>query len=95
MAKEFVKEDICTIKVSVYLNKDGNMIQPGEAVAGQKNVTFKGFSSDITADEAINTENSEALHNGVCAFMWLFSGYDEGNFDTMFTKISTEVMDDV
>ena len=95
MAKEFVSEDICTIKVNVFLNRNGNMLQPGETVAGQKIWTLKGFSSDITADEAINTENSEALHNGVCAFMWLFSGYDEGNFDENFTKISTEVMEDV
>jgi len=95
MAKEFVGEDICTIKVNVFLNRNGNMLQPGETVAGQKNWTLKGFSSDITADEAINTENSTALHNGVCAFMWLFSGYDEGNFDENFTKISAEVMEDV
>lgn len=95
MAKEFVSEDICTMKVGVYLNRDGNILQQGEIVAGEKNFTFKGFASDITEDDAINTENSPALHNGVCALMWLFSGYDEGNFDENFTKISTEVMEDV
>ena len=63
MAKEFVSEDICTIKVGVYLNKDGNILQPGETIGGQKIWTLKGFSSDITADEAINTENSTELHN--------------------------------
>ena len=95
MAKGYVRNETCSFKVGIYLNRDGNILQPGETVAGQKNFTFGGFKSDITADEAINTENSTALHNGVCAFMWLFSGYDEGNFDENFAKISTEVMEDV
>jgi len=95
MSKAFVGEDVCTIKVGVYLNRDGNILQQGETVAGQKNFTFKGFASDITEDEIINTENSSALHNGVSALMWLFSGYDEGNFDENITKISTEVLEDV
>lgn len=95
MAKEFVGEDICTLKVDLFTNASGNLLQPGESIAGKKSFTFKGFNSSITADDAINTENSEALHNGVSALMWLFSGYDEGNFDENFVKVSTEVMEDV
>ena len=95
MSKGFIAKETCSFKVGIYQNRNGNILQPGETIAGQKTWTLKGFSSDITADEAINTENSTALHNGVCAFMWLFSGYDEGNFDENFTKISTEVMEDV
>lgn len=95
MSKEFVANDICTIKVNAYTNEDGNLLQPGETAVGQKTLVFKGFASSITADDAINTENSEALHNGVAALMWLFSGYDEGNFDENFVKVVTEVMEDV
>ena len=95
MSKGFIAKETCSFKVGIYQNRNGNILQPGETIAGQKTWTLKGFSSDITADEAINTENSTALHNGVSAFMWLFSGYDEGNFDENFTKISTEVMEDV
>ena len=95
MSKGFIAKETCSFKVGIYQNRNGNILQPGETVAGSKKITFGGFASSITADEAINTENSTALHNGVCAFMWLFSGYDEGNFDENFTKISTEVMEDV
>ena len=90
---ELVKNPTSKVKVNVYLNRDGNFLQPGETIAGQKTWTLKGFSSDITADEAINTENSSAIHNGVAGLMWLLSGTDE-NFDTMVQKITTEVVDD-
>lgn len=91
---ELLKDPICKVKVNAYLNRDGNMLQPGETIAGQKTLTFSGFASSITADELINTENSSALHNGVAGLMWLFSGYDEGNFDTMVQKITTEVLEE-
>lgn len=94
MAKEFVGEDVCTMKVKVYKNSSGNILQDGEAIAGEKTFTFSGFASSITADEAINTENSPALHNGVSGLIWLLSGTDE-NFDENFTKTSVEVMEDV
>ena len=69
-------------------------MQPDETIADQKNITFSGFDSNITADELINTENSTALHNGVSGLMWLFSGYDEGNFDTMVEKVTSEVVEE-
>ena len=94
MAKEFVSEDICTMKVKVFKNRDGNILQDGETIAGEKIFTFNGFASTITADEAINTENSPVLHNGVSGLVWLLSGSDE-NFDENFTKTSVEVMEDV
>ena len=76
------------------LNRDGNVAQPGETVAGKKSVTFGGFKSDITIDEAINTEDSTALHNGVAGLMWLFTGTDE-NFDELSVKKTTvEVVED-
>ena len=53
---DLVKSQTCKVKFDVFLNKDGNLLQPGETVAGQKTLMFKGFSSDITEDEAINTE---------------------------------------
>ena len=94
MAKEFVEDLVSTMKVEVYLNRDGNILQPGETVAGSKKISFGGFASSITADEAINTENSPALHNGVAGLMWLLSGTDE-NFDTNVTRTLTEEIDDV
>ena len=69
-------------------NRDGNVAQPGETVAGKKTVTFSGIKSDITIDEAINTEDSTALHNGVAGLMWLLSGTDE-NFDELSVKKTT------
>ena len=71
MAKDFATNATCTLKFDVMTNRDGNVAQPGETVAGKKSVTFGGFKSDITIDDAINTENSPALHNGVAGLMWL------------------------
>ena len=92
--KDFVVNPTCTMKVDVNLNRDGNILQPGEAVAGQKTVTFSGFKSDITIDEAVNTENSPALHNGVAGLMWLLSGSDENYDELSIKKISTEIVDE-
>ncbi len=95
MAKDFAANVTCSLKFDVYTNRDGNMIQPGESVAGKKSLTFSGFKSDITIDETINTENSEALHNGVAGLMWLFSGTDEGNFDELsIKKTTTEIVEE-
>ena len=90
---ELVKNPTSKVKVNVYMNRDGNICQEGETPTAQKTFTFSGFASSITADELINTENSEALHNGVAGLMWLFTGTDE-NFDTMVEKITSEVVDD-
>ena len=88
MAKDFVTNQTCSFKFDVYTNSHGNIAQPGEAVASKKSVTFGGFKSDITIDEAINTEDSTALHNGVAGLMWLLSGSDE-NFDELSVKKTT------
>ena len=88
MAKYFATDETCSLKFDVMLNRDGNVAQPGETVAGKKSVTFGGFKSDITIDEAINTEDSTALHNGVAGLMWLLSGTDE-NFDELSVKKTT------
>lgn len=88
MAKDFATNATCTLKFDVMTNRDGNVAQPGETVAGKKSVTFGGFKSDITIDEAINTEDSTALHNGVAGLMWLLSGTDE-NFDELSVKKTT------
>ena len=88
MAKDFATNSTCTLKFDVMTNRDGNVAQPGETVAGKKSVTFGGFKSDITIDEAINTEDSTALHNGVAGLMWLLSGTDE-NFDELSVKKTT------
>ena len=88
MAKDFATNPTCSIKFDVMLNRDGYIAQPGETVAGKKTVTFSGFKSDITIDEAINTEDSTALHNGVAGLMWLFTGTDE-NFDELSVKKTT------
>ena len=94
MAKDFATNPTCSIKFDVMLNRDGYIAQPGETVAGKKTVTFSGFKSDITIDEAINTEDSTALHNGVAGLMWLLSGTDE-NFDELSVKkTTTEVVED-
>ncbi len=88
--KDFVTDPTCNLKFDVFLNRDGN------TVAGKKSVTFSGIKSDITIEEAINTENSSALHNGVAGLMWLLSGSDEGNFDELsIKKTSTEIVDEV
>ena len=95
MAKDFSTNPTCSMKFDVMLNRDGNVAQPGETVAGKKTVTFSGIKSDVTIDETINTENSEALHNGIAGLMWLFTGSDEGNFDELsIKKTTTEVVED-
>ena len=92
--KDFATEPTCKIKVDVYLNSQGNIAQEGETPAGKKTFTFSGFDSNITIDEAINTENSTALHNGVAGLMWLLSGCDT-NFDELSVrKITTELVED-
>jgi len=88
MAKDFATNPTCSLKFDVFLNRDGNIAQPGETVAGKKSVTFSGIKSDITIDEAINTENSSAFHNGVAGLMWLLSGTDE-NFDELSVRKTT------
>ena len=88
MAKDFATNATCTLKFDVMTNRDGNVAQPGDTVAGKKSVTFGGFKSDITIDEAINTEDSTAIHNGVAGLMWLLSGTDE-NFDELSVKKTT------
>ena len=94
MAKDFSTNPTCSIKFDVMLNRDGYVAQPGETVAGKKTVTFSGIKSDITIDEAINTEDSTALHNGVAGLMWLLSGTDE-NFDELSVKkTTTEVVEE-
>jgi len=94
MAKEYVAAETCNFKVGIYLNSEGKILQPGEVPAGQKNFTFGGFASSIPASEAINDENSSAIHNGVAGLIWLLSGTDE-NFDTMITRTVTEDVEDV
>lgn len=94
MAKDFSASPTCKLSFDVMLNRDGNIAQPGETVAGVKSVSFSGFKSDITIDEAINTENSSAIHNGVAGLMWLLSGSDE-NFDELSVKKTTvEIVED-
>ena len=90
---EYVESPTCKVKVNVYQNRDGNILQPGETVAGQKTLTLGGFASSIPADELINTENSSALHNGVAGLIWLLSGTDE-NFDTAVQKITIEAVEE-
>ena len=95
MAKGYIAGETCSFKVNVFHNRDGNVLQPGETIAGQKTVTFGGFKSDIPASEAVNDgENSSALHNGVAGLMWLLSGSDE-NFDTLVKRTLIEEVDDV
>ena len=91
---EYAENVISTMKVKVDKNRDGNIAEEGDIVAGSKKISFGGFASSITADEAINTENSPALHNGVAGLMWLLSGTDE-NFNTNVTRTLTEEIDDV
>ena len=93
MAKGYFRDATCSFKVAIYQNRDGNILQPGETIAGQKNFTFGGFASSIPASEALNDENSSAIHNGVAGLIWLLSGTDE-NFDTMVEKITSEIVED-
>ena len=94
---EYVSDYTCNLKFNVMLNRDGNILQDGETPASQKNFSFGGFTSTITAAETVNDDDDEreekALHNGVSGLMWLFSGIDE-NFDTLSVKkTSTEMID--
>ena len=94
MAKDFVTNPTCSMKVDVFTNSQGNILQDGDTVAGKKTFTFSGIKSDISIDETINTENSTALHNGAAGLMWLFTGDDE-NFDELsIKKTTTEIVED-
>ena len=90
---DLVKNHTCKFKVNVFNNRNENILQDGETIAGQKNFTFSDFDSNIFADELINTENSPALHNCVTVLVWLLSGSDE-NFDMMVEKITSEVVEE-
>ena len=94
MAKEFVENLTSTMKVEVYLNSQGFIVESGESVSGTKNVTFSGFSSSISAAEAINDVGSPALHNGVSSLMWLLTGNDDGNFNENVIMIKKEEIED-
>ena len=94
MAKDFSLNPTCSMKFDVFLNRDGNIAQEGETIAGKKTVTFSGIKSDVTIDETINTEDSEALHNGIAGLMWLFTGRDD-NFDELsIKKTSVELVEE-
>ena len=95
MAKGYIREETCSFKVKIFLNSDGNILQPGETKVREKTVTFGGFASSIPASEALNDENSSAIHNGVAGLMWLFTGNDEGNFDTNIKRTLIEEVEDV
>ena len=88
MAKDFAMNPTCNFKVNVYLNRDGNICQEGETPVAQKTFTFSGIKSDVTIEEAVNTEDSEALHNGIAGLIWLLSGTDE-NFDELSVRKTT------
>ena len=77
---EYAENVISTMKVKVDKNRDGNIAEAGDIVAGVEQFSFKGFASSITAAETVNDEDSPALHNGISGLVWLFSGTDE-NFD--------------
>lgn len=89
----FSEDYTCTMKVDVNLNRDGNIQQEGEAVAGKKTLTFSGVISTVTAAETVNDDDSPALHNGISGLIWLFTGRDD-NFDPLtIKKISKEEID--
>ena len=44
MSKDFATNATCTLKFDVMTNRDGNVAQPGETVAGKKSVNFSGFN---------------------------------------------------
>ncbi|MBR6013836.1 MAG: hypothetical protein IK062_08670 [Selenomonadaceae bacterium] len=90
---EYVEDVISTLKVSVNKNRDGNICQEGDSVAGQENFTFKGFASSITAAETVNDENSPALHNGISGLVWLLSGTDENFEPTTVIKTTKEAIE--
>lgn len=90
---DFVESGTCNLKFSVFTNQDGNILQEGETAVGEKNFSFSGFISTITAAEAVNDDESPALHNGVCGLIWLFTGIDN-NFDPLSVKkTSVEMID--
>ena len=89
MAKGYVRNETCSFKVGIYLNRDGNILQPGETVGGSKKISFGGFASSIPASEAVNDENSSAIHNGVAGLIWLLSGTDE-NFKSVQETLNRE-----
>ena len=94
MAKDFNLNPTCSMKVDVFTNSDGNIVQEDDSVVGKKTLNFSGIKSDITVDEAINTENSTAIHNGVAGLMWMFTGNDD-NFDELSVrKNTTEIIED-
>jgi len=81
------------MKVDVNLNRDGNIQQEGEIVAGKKTLTFSGVISTVTESETVNDEGSPAVHNGISGLIWLFTGRDD-NFDPLtIKKISKEEID--
>ena len=89
----FSEDYTCTMKVDVNLNRDGNIQQEGEMVAGKKTLTFSGVISTVTAAETVNDEGSPAVHNGISGLIWLFTGRDD-NFDPLtIKKISKEEID--
>ena len=89
----FSEDYTCTMKVDVNLNRDGNIQQEGEIVAGKKTLTFSGVISTVTAAETVNDEGSPAVHNGISGLIWLFTGRDD-NFDPLtIKKISKEEID--
>ena len=94
MAKGYFREETCAFKVKVFMNSEGNVLQPGETMSGEKQFTFGNFASSLSASEAINDENSPALHNGVAGLVWLLSGSDE-NFDQNIKRTLIEEVDDV
>ena len=86
---EYAENVISTMKVKVDKNRDGNIAEAGDIVAGVEQFSFKGFASSITAAETVNDEDSPALHNGVAGLVWLFSGTDE-NFDPLTVEKTTK-----
>ena len=94
MSKAYIAAETCSFKFGIYMNRDGNILQGDETPALQKNFTFGGFVSSITAEEAINDEDSPALHNGVSGLIWLFSGQDD-NFNPLIKRTLIEEVDDV
>lgn len=95
MSKEFVEDVVCKMKFDVDLNTEGTIYQPGDVKGGKKSFTYGGFKSDITVEETVNCESSPALHNGIAAFMWLFTGHDDIFDEYSVKKSSVEEIEDV
>ena len=94
MTREFTENPTCSVKVNVYLNRDGNICGEGDTPVSEKTVTFQGIKSDITPAELENQDDSPALHNGISGLMWLFTGTDEGNFNPNVVKVSKAVLEE-